>query len=377
MKTEFQIIDKLEGLKSIVADIEREKICAIDLEGDSLFHFKEKVCLLQFATPSFNVIIDPLKINDLSSLKPFFANHDIIKVFHGADYDIRSLYRDFGIEINNLFDTELACRFLGFKQTGLDTVLRKLFDVKLEKKYQKKNWSQRPLPYLMMEYAVMDVAFLISLFETLKEKLIEKNRFQWIIEESFLLSKVRPDNLHNKPLFLKFKGAGTLDSRTLAVLEALLIFRRKTAEKKDKPPFKILGNKTLIKIANAKPQNKTDLIKSRALRKKEFYYSTAIIDAVSKAMGIPEDHLPEYPRKKKRPINKLVESRLKKLKDWRENLAASLDIEAGLVCNKALMTSLATHCPLKLKDLEEIKGIKEWQKKEWGDDVIRVLETVK
>ena len=78
---------------------------------------------------------------------------DIQKVFHGADYDVRSLYRDFKININNLFDTELACRFLGFKASGLDAVLTKRYNVHLNKKYQRKDWSKRPLPEEMVAAA--------------------------------------------------------------------------------------------------------------------------------------------------------------------------------------------------------------------------------
>ena len=69
------------------------------------------------------------------------------------------------------------------------------------------------------------------------------------------LSKVRPVLSNEAPLFMKFKGAGRLKSRSLAVLEALLQFRKRVAEKKDRPLFKIIGNESIMKIATARPGN--------------------------------------------------------------------------------------------------------------------------
>jgi len=89
------------------------EIIGVDLEADSFYHYFEKVCLIQIATESASYVIDPLALKDLSALHPVFSDPRIRKVFHGADYDIRSLYRDFRIEVENLFDTQSASKFLG------------------------------------------------------------------------------------------------------------------------------------------------------------------------------------------------------------------------------------------------------------------------
>ena len=200
----YQIIDTASGLEDVALLLKKEKIAAIDLEADSMFHFKEKVCLVQIATKRINVIIDTLQIKDLSLLKPFFANRDTKKIFHGADYDVRSLYRDFRIKINNLFDTQIACMFLGIKETGLDAVLQQRFNIKLNKRFQKKDWSKRPLPDEMIEYAACDVIYLLPLSAILEKELAEKGRLAWVDEECAILSKVRPPALNSSPLYLKF-----------------------------------------------------------------------------------------------------------------------------------------------------------------------------
>jgi ribonuclease D len=143
---QFQLITDAQALQKLVAALSQESLVACDLEADSLHHYQEQVCLLQFSTATANYLVDPLAIRDLSPLVPFFANPDICKIFHGADYDVRSLFRDFGIEIVNLFDTMIACQFLGEKEWGLAGALKKRFNVMLDKQFQTADWSQRPLP---------------------------------------------------------------------------------------------------------------------------------------------------------------------------------------------------------------------------------------
>jgi ribonuclease D len=171
MKDDFEnsycFVDTASGLKDVARVLEKEKTVAVDLEADSMFHFKEKVCLIQIASKGVNAVIDPLEIGDISCLKPFFSNRKIKKIFHGADYDVRSLHRDFNITINNLFDTEIAVKFLGAKATGLDAVLKQKFNITLDKKYQKKDWSQRPLPENMVKSAASEAIHLLPLVKIL------------------------------------------------------------------------------------------------------------------------------------------------------------------------------------------------------------------
>ena len=237
MEDQYRIIETETELADLVTELESVPVFAVDLEADSMHHFKEKVCLLQLATSRISVLIDPLVMPDLSALRPAFANPKIKKVFHGADYDVRSLYRDFEIDVHHLFDTQLASMFLGIRETGLDAVLQNRFDVKLDKKFQRKDWSVRPLPAEMLAYAAKDAIYLVRLAEELETELKAKSRLFWVEEECALLSRVRPPENNGNPLFLKSKGAGKLKRIELAVLEELLKLRRAIASRKDRPPY--------------------------------------------------------------------------------------------------------------------------------------------
>ena len=371
----YKMINTRNELENLIGAIENEKAVGVDLEADSMYHFQEKVCLIQMAATNINVVIDPLAIQDLSPLKPIFKRSDICKIFHGADYDVRSLHRDFRITIHNLFDTELASRFLGFPETGLEAVLKKKFAVTLDKKFQRKDWSRRPLPPDMIAYAAEDARYLLPLAQGLKAELDERNRLGWVNEECEYLSRVRPITVNDQPLYLNFKGAGKLDSRSLAVLENLLGFRREVARRKDKPLFRIFGNRSLMELAGKKPLNLKQLEKTRALSSRQIsMYGRQMLAAIQGAVNLPAEELPVYPRKKLPRISLAVAGRVKALRTWRDKQAQKLAIDPALICNKALMSTIAVQRPLNLSELAAIKEMKNWQKKEFGRDIVRVLK---
>jgi ribonuclease D len=374
----YKIIDTFDALKNLARTIDTEKTIGVDLEADSMYHFKEKVCLIQMAAPGINVVIDPLMVKDLSPLKPIFKRPDVSKIFHGADYDVRSLYRDFDITINNLFDTELASRFLGYSETGLEAVLKNKFDVALDKKFQRKDWSRRPLPRDMISYAAKDARYLLPLAQILTDELKELGRLQWVQEECEILSKVRANTNNIDPLYLNFKGAGKLNPRSLAVLEALLQYRRTIARKKDKPLFRIFGNRSLLELADKKPPDLKQLEKSRALSPKQIsMYSAGVIAAIQDAMQVEQDNLPVYPRRRSPRVPLVVAGRVKALRNWRDEQVDRLVLDPALICTKALMSTIAQQKPSRVSDLSAINEMKNWQKKEFGQDIVQVLKQVR
>jgi len=359
--------------------LEKSPAVAVDLEADSMFHFEEKVCLLQLATDEICYIVDPLSVSDLSVLRPMFADPAIVKIFHGADYDVRSLYRDFQIQVENLFDTELASRFLGYAQTSLEAVLKRHFDVQLDKKFQKKDWSRRPLPDEMIAYAAADVRYLVDLYHQLKSELAEKHRLDWALETCGEISRVRADTENGNPLFLRVKGAGRLDSRGLAVLENLLRLRLDIARKKDRPPFKILGNQLLLDIARIRPANATKLFGTGVLTEKQYHmYGGEIARVVAEAVELSLEDLPRYPPRNSQPHPPMIVTRrIQALKEWRDARAVQLEMDPSMLITKAAMKTIAEQTPQTLDDLRKMSEVKDWQIEAFGEEWIRVVRETK
>ena len=363
-------------LRKVVRELRQEPVLAVDLEADSLFHYQEKICLIQLATQDRIFLVDPLAITgEIRFLKPVFSDPDIRKIFHGSDYDIRSLHRDFGIEVVNLFDTEVACRFLGMKYSGLDTVLQDRFQITLDKRFQKKDWSRRPLPDEMQEYAARDVAFLIPLAESLNTDLHSMGRMGWFEEECQALSRVRYAEVSTEPRFVKMKGAGKLRPRSLAVLESLMEFREEAAHKKDRPPFKIMSNAVLLDISKTLPTDLESLHRLHILSARQLgMYGQDLIDRVNVALGIPEDQLPGFPRYSETiPENGYTLS-LRALKEARIRWSNSLSMDPGFICSNALLYRIAVLAPTTLEELSAVPGIKSWQAKVFGKEILQVIQ---
>ncbi len=369
--TSYVMINDPESLCRAAERLAQESILAFDLEADSMHHYREQVCLLQISAKNENLIVDPLVCGDLSPLAPLLADPAIVKVFHGADYDVRMLHRCFSMEINNLFDTMIACQFLGEPAVGLAAVLKKRFGVELDKKYQQADWSRRPLPREMLDYAAKDTSLLIPLHGQLTTELASLGRISWVEEECLLLSRVRMVERCEEPMFLRFKGASRLRGESLALLEELLRFRDEEAQRRDLPPFKVMGNETLRELAERLPATQGELAGIPGLSPKlQERYGRAILQAARRVRDIPRQELPIYPRQPRVERGREQEVRLKRLKEWRTRKATELGVEPGILANNALLDSLADRLPTRLQDLAGIKG---WQATLFGEELLRIV----
>jgi ribonuclease D len=122
---------------------------ALDTEADSLHHYPEKVCLIQLSFEDVDLLVDPLSGADPTLLRQALLDPALPKLLHGADYDLRILNRDYGLEFRGLFDTMIASRLVGTRKFGLAALLAEHFDVELNKSLQRADWSRRPLSEAM------------------------------------------------------------------------------------------------------------------------------------------------------------------------------------------------------------------------------------
>ena len=362
-----------DAVRSLAQDLAACPVFAVDLEADSMHSYQEKVCLLQFTYQDKTVLLDPLAVPDLSPLKSVLADASIRKIFHAADYDIRCLHRDFGIEIGGLFDTMIASQFLGEEKVGLADVLNKYFGVTLDKRYQRADWSKRPLSPEMCDYAAGDTRYLEKLAEILEQALVEKDRLWWVDEEFRLLEQAR-FKIHDGPAFLRIKGAGTLPPRSLAILECLLEWREKEAQRRDCPAYKVVGNKQFLSVAREMPDSLA------ALKKIDDFpprladrYGRAVLKQVEAGQAVDQEHLPHYPRGERRVRDVAVEKRFNLLKGWRAEKAKQLEMDPGILINNALLEAVARQQPRDEPSLARIDGLKDWQYKVLGLELIAAL----
>jgi ribonuclease D len=365
-----EIITTAGRLAQVAAILDTQTELAVDLEMDSLHHYREKVCLIQVSTRTDSWLIDPLALQDLSPLAASLTNPAILIVMHGADYDIRSLHRDFNIEVSNLFDTMIAARFLGITEFGLAALLKARFGIELDKKYQKADWSRRPLPPEMTAYAAADTSDLLPLYDQLRGELETVGRKEWLDEECRLLCGARVTEKEG-PLFLSFKGAGKLKGYSLAILEELLQLRDRLAQEVDRPPFKVLPGEALLEIAENKPRTLDDLAGIKGMSPRLVQrYGERMLSLVARALTLPEGRLPRFPRSRRVEPTDGAKHRLKQLKGWREQKSSTLGLDPGVITPNWLLESIADVNPGSMDELNTIPGMREWQKRAFGADLL-------
>lgn len=185
------LIDTEAAFTRLVAELAQAPALAVDTESNSLFVYRERVCVIQFSTPKRDYVVDALQVSNLQPLAPLFANPAQQKIFHAAEYDLICLKRDFGFEFANLFDTMAAARTLGHPQTGLAALLEKHFGVTVNKKFQRANWGKRPLTAELLQYASMDTHYLFALRDQLERELAQGGRIEEAREEFTRLTRLK------------------------------------------------------------------------------------------------------------------------------------------------------------------------------------------
>ena len=366
-------IDTQDALDDAMARISSEAQVAVDTEADSLHSYFDKVCLIQISVPSEDLVVDPLEPVDLKSFGELLANPAVTKVLHGGDYDLRILNRDFGFTVHNLIDTSICAQLLGYEGIGLAALLDRHFGVKADKAHQRADWARRPLTPEMLSYATMDTHYLIALAAKLREELEALGRWEWAVEEFARLENVRYKEAdENGEPWRKLKNIGNLDRRSLAVLRALHGWRDALAQKADRPPFKVIGNDSIVEIARARPQSVRELSEVPTVaRYHSDRYGRDIVATVARALELPDDQLPEKAEPKAWIRDKALEARIERLKRVRDRVAKELKIDPSVLGARHILSAVATANSL------DVPNMREWQKRVMGDALLAVLEPEK
>lgn len=310
-------------------------VCAIDTEADSLHRYRESLCLIQFADRSQCVLIDPLAIDDLSSLGSYLSEATVW--MHGADYDMTMFKRQFGALPAVVYDTQIGARLLGVRRFGLGDLVNHYFGVELSKSSQKADWGKRPLSPKMIEYALNDVHYLLEMGDIIVASLKQLGRYEWF-EESCLAARQRVlDRDDSKEEVWRVQGSGKLAPYGLACLRALWQWRDGEAKAWDRPSFMVAPNRQLLEWSIDLDAQKTISLPNhfRPDRVKRFR------GALSAAQELPESDWPERPFAKRRKRDRDFEHKVDLLIKDREQAAAKLDIEGSLIAPRAVLESLA------------------------------------
>jgi Ribonuclease D len=315
-------LDETEAVDTLLGEIGPCSEIAVDTEGASFHKFLDRIYLLQLSTRERSAIIDPLPTGKLERLGSLLEDRTVQVVFHDADYDLRLLRQDYGWKVTNIFDTRIAAQLLGIKSFGLAALLQQYFDVKLDKKHQRADWSMRPLPDDMLEYAAQDTRFLLQLRDHLHSQLEAKGRLHWAKEEFALLESIQWEPGPDPDAYLRIKGARDLTRRELALLRELAAWRDEAARHLDRATFRVIGNEALLEISRVAPKTMQELTQikgaPRALMERA---GSEVLAAVKRGLAVPENELPKFPKSLRWNKEPDFDDRVARLKAARDEAA--------------------------------------------------------
>ena len=174
-------------------------LVAVDTEAASFHKYLDRVYLLQLSSREETAVVDPLAVKDLSSFGAMLADPAIEVVFHDADYDLRLLHQEFGYQATHLFDTRVAAQLLDEPGIGLAALLEKYLGMRIDKRFQRADWSIRPLSEEMLAYAATDTRHLAELRDIMRNRLVELGRLTWAEEEFVVMEGARWDSEDVEP----------------------------------------------------------------------------------------------------------------------------------------------------------------------------------
>lgn len=126
------------------------------------------LALIQIASDSLSVLIDPLRCHDLSPLQPLLAG-TARKVFLGGGQD-SALLEGAGIPARNIVDVgEIALAVFGRREDGMAALARRIFDISLDKSVRRTDWMQRPLNPALLTYAFRDAELTLLIYRWFQE----------------------------------------------------------------------------------------------------------------------------------------------------------------------------------------------------------------
>ncbi len=341
-------------LTDFVARLRAADWVAMDTEADSLHSYPEKVCLMQFSMPGEDALVDPLSGMDLAPLWQALEERTLL--LHGADYDLRMLYRGYQFIPHAIFDTMLAARVVGMREFGLSALVESLLGTKLDKGPQKANWSRRPLTDRMIVYARSDTRYLHPLATLLSDRLRALDRVDWhrqmcaqLVHDCTRATEEDPDGLW------RIRGSSRLEPRALGILREVWIWRDQEARAANQPPFFILNHDHLLALAEQAARG--EIVDALIPKRFSVRRRRALFEALDRGARLRKADWPSPLRPRGHRLTHAQRLRLERLEARRNRHAAALGLDPSLIASRSDLVALASGCE------RQERALLPWQKR--------------
>jgi ribonuclease D len=329
-----RFITRPDELDDVARALDQAPWVALDSESNSMFVYREQVCLLQLHVglpdgPADGggalFVVDPIALGVtaaatpspvLDRLKPGLERRDRPLWLHGGEYDVAVVGRDFGIALGGVFDTQQAASLLGHEKTGYGSLVELLCGVKLGKAFATYDWATRPLDPAALAYALDDVVYL----PRVAAHFVAAVKDAGIDDEVAVANAVVAGNVWTTAFdpqrLWRMKDLEALDAAGLKVLARLYAWRDAAAKADDVPPGRMVNDEVLKWLARHRPTTLAALSAARLKHGVAARHGDAAVAAIVAAADDPTPQRPPLP-----VVPPEVRAREDRLKSWRRQEA--------------------------------------------------------
>ena len=292
--------------------------------------YRADLGLVQISDGETAWLVDPVALDDLEPLKRLLLDPAITKVLHSSSEDLEVLFHSTGALPSPMIDTQVACALLGQPlQMGYHNTVMWLFDIEVDKEQTRSNWCKRPLSDRQLHYAAMDVVLLPQMVETLRPRLEQTGRWEWLQEDVKRMQAAALQNIDPDEVYLRFPAAGRMDDTSLRALRALGAWREDVAIQKNLARGFVISDANLMNLARTRPESREaassiEGIHPRALQR----YASQIIATIGQSLG---DKSPIY---RPEPFNAGQNRQIKEMRGLVQDKASELGIEPALLASR-------------------------------------------
>ncbi len=357
-----------ESLEAFVDRARLSSVLAIDTEFLRERTYYAKLCLIQLATDSEVVIVDPFEVTDLSVMKPLLEDPDVMKIFHAAGQDLEIIWHEVGCMPKPLFDTQVAAALLGHtQQIGYGALVHAVCGVQLKKMDSFTDWSRRPLSASQLDYAADDVVYLPRMYEQMRSELEKLGRLHWLdpeFEEMCDPSRFQSDE---RERYKRLKRVGQLSRRQLAAAREVTAWRELTAQKRNVPRKWVITDEQIVEACKREARTIDELFMVRGMREKLGTRDARAVAALMKsAFDASPDTWPELDRSGRNE----------------PNVDAPMDLMGALVRLRAKENGVAVPTLASHDDLLKVargyrKGVdllRGWRRALVGEELLELLD---
>ncbi|PHI20814.1 ribonuclease D [Lewinellaceae bacterium SD302] len=265
-KAAYTLVETTAGLEKFAKDVEGVSWMAFDTEFIGEKRYYTLLCLIQVQCDTGNYLIDPIKIDDLSAFLRLIEDPTICKITHAGDNDYRLLHMLYGTVPKNIFDTQVAAGFIGYRYPmSFGKLLEAEIGLRLGKAFAVTDWEQRPMKDSQIKYALEDVLYLKELYDKMTDKLNATGRLSWVNEECDQMTD--PDYYYRDPHHEALNSRLLQSSRTKERVFLLRLYewRRSEAEAKNYSKEMILPSKIIGALTKSVRSGREALTDNRRL----------------------------------------------------------------------------------------------------------------